>query len=485
MYRMGKKQELKRGFRFISIFSFCTILMSTWEAQFPLGPIALFNGGTAGFIWGFFLCWIGFLLINTSLAEMGSMAPTTGGQYHWISEFAPRKYQRFMSYMMGWICVLGWQSLCATAAYASGTQIQFLAVLNYPDYVPETWHGSLITIAIAAYGVFFNTWLAKKLPLIEGIVLILHVLGFFAILVPLWVLSPRIDAKTAFTVFNNGGGWNNMAASFVAGIASGIGPLLGADAAVHMSEELQDASRVVPRAMFWTTFFNGLAGWIGVITFCFCIDSLEVLESPLGAYVQVLLNSTQSAGATTAMSAVIIALGIFGQLTMVATASRQLFAFARDDAIPFHGWFSYVKPGWDVPFNSIITTFITTSLLSLIGIGSSVALNSILSLTSVAILSSYICSIGCIIWRRVTHQPLLPSKFDLGRWGLPINIVSEIFCIFFFVSAFFPPAPNPTPDIMNWSIVIYSGTLLVSLLYYFFYGRHNYAGPVEYVRKLD
>jgi choline transport protein len=35
MYRMGKVQELKRGFRFVSIFSFCTIVMCTWEVQFP------------------------------------------------------------------------------------------------------------------------------------------------------------------------------------------------------------------------------------------------------------------------------------------------------------------------------------------------------------------------------------------------------------------------------------------------------------------
>jgi hypothetical protein len=33
MWRMGKKQELRRGFRFISIFGFIMVLMSTWEAQ--------------------------------------------------------------------------------------------------------------------------------------------------------------------------------------------------------------------------------------------------------------------------------------------------------------------------------------------------------------------------------------------------------------------------------------------------------------------
>lgn len=33
MYRMGKVQELRRNFRFITIFGFTMVLMATWEAQ--------------------------------------------------------------------------------------------------------------------------------------------------------------------------------------------------------------------------------------------------------------------------------------------------------------------------------------------------------------------------------------------------------------------------------------------------------------------
>jgi choline transport protein len=447
--------------------------------------IALTNGGTAGYIYAFLTAWMGFMFINMSLAEMGSMAPTVGGQYHWISEFAPRKHQKIMSYLMGWMCVLGWQCACATTAYICGTQIQALLTLNYPTYIPHPWHGCLLSIAVAAHGVFFNTWLAKKLPLVEGIVLVIHILGFVAILVPLWVLSPRLDAKTVFTKFNNGGGWNNQFTSFIAGMAAGIGPLLGADASVHMAEELQDAARAVPRSMVWTTIINGTMGISMIITLCFCLGSLDVLQSPLGAYIQVFLNSTGSVGATTAMTSLIIIMIGFGNLTMIATASRQLFAFARDDAVPFSKWFAHVRPGWDVPFNAIITTFVTTSLLSLIGIGSPVALNSILSLATVANLTGYMGSIGCIIWRRWTSQPLLPSKFDLGKWGLPINIIAMAFLIFFFVASFFPPTPNPTAETMNWSIMIYLATVVGSLVYFFLYGRHKYAGPVEYIRKLE
>jgi len=38
-------------------------------------------------------------------------------------------------------------------------------------------------IAVAAVAILFNTFFAKKLPLIEGVILIIHVFGFFGILV--------------------------------------------------------------------------------------------------------------------------------------------------------------------------------------------------------------------------------------------------------------------------------------------------------------
>jgi choline transport protein len=68
--------------------------------------------------------------------------------------------------------------------------VQGLIVLNKSDYIPESWHAVLLTIATVFIAVVFNTLLAKKLPLVEGLVLVLHVGGFFAILIPLWFVVP-------------------------------------------------------------------------------------------------------------------------------------------------------------------------------------------------------------------------------------------------------------------------------------------------------
>ncbi|KAG7115190.1 GABA-specific permease like protein [Verticillium longisporum] len=281
----------------------------------------------------------------------------------------------------------------------------------------EMKHGTLLTIAVAAFSVLFNTVLARKLPLIKALVLIILIFGFFGILVTLWVLSPRAEPKAVFTEFFDGWGWGSLGGSALIGITAGILPLLGADAAVHMSEEVRDAGRTLPRSMIITTVINGGLGWIMRITYCFCIgDLFEVLETPTGyPFMQVFLNSTQSASSATAMAVFVVAMAIFSNLTMVATASRQLFAFARDNAVPLNPWFAKVPAGWDVPLNAIFTTFLISSLLSLINIGSAVALNSITSLATTSLLSSYICSTGCMIWRRWTNSPLLPSKFRLGR----------------------------------------------------------------------
>jgi amino acid transporter len=185
------------------------------------------------------------------------------------------------------------------------------------------------------------------------------------------------------------------------------------------------------------------------------------------------------------MSVFIVAMSVFSNLTMVATASRQLFAFARDHALPFSPWFSNIRAGWDVPFNAILTTFLFSALLSLINIGSAVALNSITSLATTSLLSSYIVSTGCMIWRRWTERSLLPSRFSLGRWGLVVNIASEAFLVVIFVLAFMPGNPNPTPAEMNWNIVIYGGVTLFSLAYYYLRGSQRYKGPVAYVRNLS
>ena len=227
----------------------------------------------------------------------------------------------------------------------AGSQIQGLIALNKPDYTFEPWHGTLLVFAVSAFNVIFNTFLVKKLPLIEAVVLVVHIFGFFAVLVVLWVTGPIGDAYTTFTTFNDYGGWNNLGLATLSGLVAVILPLLGADAAVHMSEELRDASKTLPRSMIWTTMINGSMGFVMLITFCSVLGSLDdALASPTKqAYLYVFYNSTQSVAGASVMGTLVISMAIFCNLSITATSSRQLFAFARDQGIPFSKTFAYVS----------------------------------------------------------------------------------------------------------------------------------------------
>jgi choline transport protein len=137
----------------------------------------------------------------------------------------------------------------------------------------------------------------------------------------------------------------------------------------------------------------------------------------------------------------------------------------------------------------VLVIFVVASCLTLINIGSLIAFNIITSLGTGTLTSSYIICIATLVWRKVTGQPLLPSRFDMGRiTGLCINIVALLWLCLTLIIAFFPGIPisaGLTAATMNWAVVVWAGVILFAIVFFFVWARRSYDGPVEYVRKLD
>jgi choline transport protein len=198
--------------------------MATWETVLTTVAFGLGNGGPSGLLYTYIGVWIGFTLVAISMAEMASMAPyvlhrpptshelntrrTAGGQYHWCSEFAPRSCQKQLSYIVGWLGVLGWQIGVTIGAFVSGTILQGLVILSYPTYNPRRWHGTLMAIMVTFITAGFNMFLAKWLPFVEGVILFLHFAGWLAMLVPLWVFAPKASNAEVWNSFLDSG-WRN------------------------------------------------------------------------------------------------------------------------------------------------------------------------------------------------------------------------------------------------------------------------------------
>ena len=75
------------------------------------------------------------------------------------------------------------------------------------DKLTKTRQGTLMTMAVGAFAISFNAFAAKHLPLFEGVILVMFLIGFFVIIIPLWVLAPRASVGDVFGKFENWGGW--------------------------------------------------------------------------------------------------------------------------------------------------------------------------------------------------------------------------------------------------------------------------------------
>lgn len=122
--------------------------------------------------------------------------------------------------ILGWLTVTGWMACTAGCVFFSSSLIQGMLVLNLPGYDAVGWQGTLLFWGVLVICVMMNTVLGKALPLIEVGVLNLHILGCFAILVPMAYLTPRYPANFVFSSFQNLGQWNTQTLSFFIGLNS-------------------------------------------------------------------------------------------------------------------------------------------------------------------------------------------------------------------------------------------------------------------------
>jgi amino acid transporter len=139
----------------------------------------------------------------------------------------------------------------------------------------------------------------------------------------------------------------------------------------------------------WAVVGNAVLLLLVGITYIFCLGNIKsaLYSDTYQPVVQVFYNATGSKAGTSVMIVVVCIVLLSACIGQVATASRQMFSFARDRGIPtpsavhnsgytdftkgfpFSHFLEYVPPGYNIPVPAIIVSTIITSLLSLINIG--------------------------------------------------------------------------------------------------------------------
>lgn len=73
MIVQGKKQEMRRNFKLLTMTGFASMIVCAWEGMLPLFNYVLLNGGTALIFWGYLCVAFSMKMAYLNTAEISSM----------------------------------------------------------------------------------------------------------------------------------------------------------------------------------------------------------------------------------------------------------------------------------------------------------------------------------------------------------------------------------------------------------------------------
>ncbi|KAL6238447.1 hypothetical protein BDW75DRAFT_201366 [Aspergillus navahoensis] len=481
--KMGYKQELRRSYSTLQIFAIAFSIMGLVPSIASTIPFSL-SAGPAGMVWGWLTASILIFTVGLAMSDIASAMPTAGGFYWWTHYFAGRKFKRPLSFLVGYSNTLGLIGGICSVDYTLSLLI--LACVSIAR--DGTWSASNGTI----YGLYAGLILIHSvativtsniMPRIQTACIFINVALIIATVVALPVGKVRRGGTLNSGSFVFGHvdnlsnwptGWN-----FVLAFMSPIWAIGFFDSCVHMSEEARDAPKAVPRGILFSAGSACVLGFLVLSVLAAVMDPVvantagTVFGQPMA---QIYYDSLGKRGALGFMAVLILIQFLIG-LSLIVAASRQVFAFSRDHALPFSPVLRKITSlnGSPQPINAIIFLGGICVIFGLLALINSVAANALFSLF---VASNYVAWGTPILCRLIWSKRFVPGEFYTGpRISGIVAGIAVAWLGFGLVLSMFPTVRNPGPEGMNYTVVLNGFVWIASMLYYAVYARKVFTGP--------
>jgi choline transport protein len=195
------------------------------------------------------------------------------------------------------------------------------------------------------------------------------------------------------------------------GFLGNVATFVGADASVHLAEEVSNPAVNIPKAIIGAMLINGSVGFAMMVTILYCLGDVDsVLNSKTAfPFIQIFFNSVGNVAGATVMAAVVLALTWACSIGITTTASRMTWSFARDNGLPMSRYLSRVSSRTKVPVWAALAVTGIAALLTLIYIGSDTAFNDVISLTITGFYGSYLMPAAFLLYHRIKGNILPPG----------------------------------------------------------------------------
>ncbi|KAL7770638.1 hypothetical protein CFE70_000576 [Pyrenophora teres f. teres 0-1] len=354
------------------------------------------------------------------------------------------------------------------------------AQLNY-GFTIERWHTVLVAYLITLVATIFNIYLPHILNKLSKAVFIWNLLSFAACLITILATNDhKQSASYVFSDFQNFNGWNAPYATCLGLLQSAFG-MCCYDAPSHMTEEIKNARKQAPRAMVMSVYIGFFTGFAWLIALCFCIGDLEATGSTATGVpvIEIIFNSTGNVAGTSTLASMIAMIGIFAANSLMAEGSRAVYAFARDNGLPFSNVWSKVSSR-SVPVYAIILTAVVQMAFNSIYFGTTTGFNTVVAIATQGFYLSYLMPLLSRILAHFSgNKTRLEGPYSLGRWGIVLNSIGFLYLTFICVVSNLPSVTPVTSENMNYTSAATGVVMLISLIFWIMSGRKKFTGPAD------
>src|SRR6266852_1362240 len=487
LHKLGYAQELFRSMGGFQNFAISFTIISILAGCLTSYSIAFNQGGPVAITWGWLIVGLFCTFVALAMGEIASTYPTAGGLYFWASKLGTPAWGWFT----GWFNLVG--QIAVTAAIGYGCAFFMTSLLNLWFNYPTSfgWIYFLYGVILLGAGLInmFKVQITAALNTFSawwhmvGVVLIVFVL----IAVPdhhrsvSYVFGQTIN-NTGF----GGASWLHgvFIYVFLTGLLMAQYTITGYDASAHMSEETRQASRGAAWGIVMSVVVSVIFGFLLLVAVTFAIPSAK---GPADAGVFIVRSIWEGAmGRRWAEFLLFIAVvaQVFCTIASVTSASRMMFAFSRDRAVPGHQIWRRVSKADRVPIFTVwaICCLAFVMVLPSLWFG----YTGYAASTAVAVIGLYIAFVLPIILRLRAGESFERGAWHLGRYYKWIDWIAILWIGFISLVFFAPFAYTGIPGnkgftwySVNYTIIMVGGSFVLFGGWYVLSARKWFKGPIR------
>jgi amino acid transporter len=488
LHRLGYAQELFRSMGGFQNFAISFTIISILAGCLTSYYIAFNQGGPVAVTWGWLIVGLFCVIVSLAMGEIASTYPTAGGLYYWASRLGSPAWGWFT----GWFNLVG--QIAVTAAIGYGCAVFGTSLLNllwgYPNSIGWIFflYGMLLLgaglinmlkVPITAAVNTFSAWWHMV-----GVVLILFVLA----IVPDHHKSiGYVVGQTLNNTGFSGGSWMHGAFIYVflTGLLMAQYTITGYDASAHMSEETRQASLGAAWGLVMSVVVSVIFGFAILVAVTFAIPGSDAQAAGAGAnIVTYIWETAMSRRWAEFLLFIAVIAQTFCTIASVTSASRMMFAFSRDRAVPGHQLWRRVSRRDRVPIYTVWGICVLSFLLMVPTLWNGIVGYAVG--TSVAVIGLYIAFVLPIILRLRAGE-----RFERGAWHLGghykwIDWLAIVWIFFISVIFLLPFAYGGIPwnkgfdwNLVNYTPVTVGGAFLLFGGWWVVSAKNWFKGPIR------